>query len=88
MIKVNNLKYKGQNLRLIYILVMLTKFKTHLLSAVRTLRWCHEILSGPGVDELLCFLIALLNSTLEKGGYLKRSFIEILSSRCKLTCQF
>ena len=35
------------------------------LSLSMTLRWLHDNLSGPGVEELLQLAIALLNSSLE-----------------------
>ena len=31
------------------------------------MRWLHESLLGPGVDKLLYLVIALMNSSLEKG---------------------
>jgi len=33
------------------------------------LRWLHDSLSSPGVEELLQLAIALLNSTLENSAY-------------------
>jgi len=47
---------------LMYILAILRRY---LLSLMTALRCFHEIQSGPGVDELLCLVMALLNSSLK-----------------------
>jgi len=43
--------------------------------------------SGPGMDELLYFLIVLVNFALEKDGYLNKSFDRTSLSKHKLICQ-
>jgi len=59
------LKWKGQNPRLIHVLAMLMIMLKQTLSLSMTLRWLHDNLSGPGVEELLQLAIVLLNSSLE-----------------------
>ena len=87
-IDVDFLKYEGQNPRLIQTFAILTKLVIYLLLVIRTLRWHHEIWSEPGVDKLLQFLIASMNSTLKKVSYLDRGFKRILSNNCMLIFQF
>jgi len=43
------------------------------------LRWLYNSLSGPGVEELLQLVIALLNSTLENKAYKEDDLSTILS---------
>ena len=50
---------------LMYVLVILTILRRHLSSLITALRCFHEIQSGPGVDELLHLVMALLNSSLK-----------------------
>ena len=79
-INVNNLKYKGQCPRLIQALAMLIIKVKQLLLLIIHFRIFHEILSSPGADELLYLLMAFLNSSFEKGFYMKTGFEEILSN--------
>jgi len=88
MIDVNFLKCEGQNLNLIQVLVILTKLVIHLLSVIKNLRWFHNKWSGSGVDELLHFVIVLVNSVLEKDSHLGWGLDGILSSNCKLIWWF
>jgi len=54
-------------------------------SLINLLRSLHEILSGPGADKLLHLLIALLNSSFEKGAYSETGFDGISSKILVLT---
>jgi len=79
------LKCEGQNSRLMQVFAILMKLVMYLLLVIRTLKWHYEIWSGPGMDKLLQFLIALMNSTLKKVNHLNESFEGILSNNCMLT---
>ena len=81
MIDVKFLKCEGQKLRSIQIFVILTKLVMQLLSVTRILRQHHEIWSGSGIDKLLQFLIALMNSTVEK-------LATLIKVKCMLISQF
>ena len=63
----NVLKYNGQCPRLIYVLVMLTIFSKYLLWLTISLKCFYKILSSLEVDKLLYFIMAIMNSSLEKG---------------------
>ena len=52
-----------------------------LLSVTGILRQHHEIWSGSGIDKLLQFLIALMNSTVEK-------LATLIKVKCMLISQF
>jgi len=69
---------------LIYTLTMLMR---HLLSLTTALRCFQETWSGLEVNELLHLSMALLNSLLEKGGYIKVGFNKI-SKIYKLIWQY
>jgi len=51
----------------------------YIVSLITALKCFHEILSGPGIDELLHLSIALLNSSFEKSGHSNIGFKEISS---------
>ena len=57
-----------------HILVISKILVKHLSSLMTTLRCFHKIQSSPEVDKLLYLIIALLNSSLEKKGYLHICF--------------
>ena len=67
------LKWDGQWPKLIHILAILTMFSKYLSSLMISLRCFHEILSSPGADKLLHLLIAIMNSSLEKGFHIEYS---------------
>ena len=71
MIDEDNLKCKGQYLRLIQKLVILMMLSKHFSFLMTSLRCFHEIQSGLGVDKLLHLLMAIINSFLEKEYYTK-----------------
>jgi len=60
----------------------------YLLSLTTALRYSQKMWSGPEVDKLLHLLIADLNSSLEKGGYVMIGFDGSLSKKSRLICQF
>ena len=62
------LKCKSQNLNLKHVLVILIILAKHNLSLVMYLRYLHDNLSEPEVDELLHLTIALMNSSSEKDS--------------------
>ena len=62
-IKLDVLKCDGQCPELIHILVMLIKIFRYKQLLTMTLRCLHNILLGPGVNELLHLKIVLLNSS-------------------------
>jgi len=58
---------------------MLMKFLRHILLMTMTLRCFHDNLSGPRVNELLHFMMELLNSSSEKGIHIVMSLFRISS---------
>ena len=58
------------------VLVMLTILNRHLSSSTTILRCLQEIQSGPGLDELLHFVITFLNSSFKKVSHSKGDFIQ------------
>jgi len=66
MIEDDSLKWAGQYPNLIHILVLLIKLLKYFLFLTADFRYFHEIWSSLEVDKVLYFLIALLNSSLEK----------------------
>jgi len=56
-----------------------------MLSLTINLRYFHNILSEPGVDELLYLAIALLNSLVEKEGHFFTGLDEISFKMSVLT---
>jgi len=85
---INNdiLKYNSQYSKLIYTLVMLTKFFKHILSLMITLRCFQDILSRLGIDKLLQLAIELSNFLLENKAYVIAGLIEILFNMLELIC--
>ena len=61
------LKWLSQYPRLIQVLAILMMLLRHSSYLRMVLRWFHDSLSGPDVEELLQLSIAHLNSSLEKG---------------------
>jgi len=57
---------------------MLTMMFKHKLSLTTYLRCFHETVSGPGINKLLHFMIALLNSSFNKDVH---SNLEGISSK-------
>jgi len=78
---INNkdLKYNGQYSELLHTLAILMIFFKHSVLLTTTLMYFYKILLEPGADELLYFLIALVNSSFEKESYINNSFDGILS---------
>ena len=85
---INNdiLKYNSQYSKLIYTLVMLTKFFKHVLSLMITLRCFQNILSRLGIDKLLQLAIELSNFLLENKAYIIAGLVEILFNMLELIC--
>ena len=79
-IDVNVLKCKGQCPKLIWTLAMLIIELKHISSLIICLSIFHEILLGPGADELLHLLMAFLNSSLENGFHSETGFKGISSN--------
>ena len=67
MIDIKVLKWEGQKCISKHVLAMSIIFDRQTESLTMILRWYHESLLGPGIEELLLLRIALLNSTFEKG---------------------
>jgi len=84
-IEVDILKYNGQWLKSVHILVILTMLDRHLLLFITTLRYLQETQSGPRVDKLLYFLITFLNSSFD---YSNKDFKGISSNKHIFTWQF
>jgi len=63
---------------------MLTILMRHSSCLRMDLRWFHNNLSGPGIDELLQLLIAFLNSSLENSTQ-KDGDLSIISSRTSMS---
>jgi len=82
------LKWAGQWPKLIQVFTILTIFIRHSLCLRIDLRWFHNSLSSPGVDELLQFLIAHLNSSLENSAQKDGDLLLILSRTSMLICQW
>ena len=71
------LKYNSQYPKSIHILAILMIFFKQSIY-LTTLRYFHEELSRLRVDKLLHLLMALVNSSFEKGGQINDSFNRIL----------
>ena len=67
-IVVDLLKCKGQYFNSIHALVILMIILRQSSSLRIILRWLHDNLSSPRVEELLQLIMACLNSSLEKAG--------------------
>ena len=77
----NVLKWEGQWPRLIQVLAILIIFQRHSWFWMMILIYLQDNLSGLGVDILLYFKIALLNSSSEKGFQLVVDMLGISSSK-------
>ena len=82
----DTLKCNSQCPKLIQALVMLTIISKHLLFLTTHSRCFHEILSGPGADELLHLLIVIINSFLEKEFHSEYCLDGSFSNKDSLTC--
>jgi len=79
------LKWDGQNPKLIQVLTILMILLKQSLSLRIVLRWLHNNLSGPDVEELLQLTIALLNSSLENRVHEKDDLSATSSRMLMLT---
>ena len=77
---VDLLKCKDQYPNSIQVLAMQIMLFKHSLSLRMILRWLHDNLSRPGVETLLQFVMAILNSSFENGGQGEVS-LSMISSR-------
>ena len=68
---VDLLKCSSQWPSSIHVFMMLMMLVKQLLCLRMDLRWCHDSLSGPGVEELLQLLITILNSSLKNSNQKK-----------------
>ena len=84
MINKEILKYKGHISKLMHILAILAILVRHLSFLMTILRYFYEIKSSVEVDKFLYLVMALLNFSLEKGGYLHICFNKIFSKRLGL----
>jgi len=75
------LKCNGQWPKIIYALAILMKFLRHVLSLTITLRCFPDNFLGPGVNELLYFVIELFNSSSENGIYFVTGLFGISSNK-------
>ena len=74
------LKWDSQKPKSMHALAILMILSKQTLSWRTILRWLHDNLSGPGVEELLQLVMAILNSSLENRAHEKDNFATILSS--------
>ena len=88
MIEDEILKCNGQWSKLIYTLVILMKFLRQVLLLTIILRYFQDNLSGPGVNELLHFIIELLNSSSENSINFVIGLFGISSNKSRLIWQF
>jgi len=79
MIDDDDLKCNDQCSKSMHALAILTKFFKHSVFLTTTLRYFYKTISRPRVDELLYLLVALVNSSFEKGGSVNDSFDKSLS---------
>ena len=84
MMELDVLKCNGQYPKLMHTLAILMKFLRYKQSLMMTLRYLHDSLSGPRVNELLHLMIALLNSSSENGIYVIIALFGISSNNFKL----
>ena len=84
----NVLKCISQWPILIHALAILMKFLKHILLLIITLRYLQDNLLGPGVNELLHFVIGLLNSSLEKEVHFVIGLFGISPNKSRLIWQF
>ena len=82
------LNWCGQTSYLMQVFAMQTIFSRHSLSAIRGLRYLHDIWSGLGVEDGEHLTMASLNSCFEKGGHSIVSFCDNSLMRLVLTGRF
>jgi len=82
--ELNILKCDSKYPKLMHTLVMLMKLLKHMLSLIITLRCLHDNLLGSRVNELLYFIIKLLNSSLENSIHIVTGLFRILSNKSRL----
>jgi len=82
------LKWDGQNPRSIQALAILIILLKQLSSLRMVLRWLHNSLSSPSVEELLQLVMALLNSSLENGVHKEGDLSAISLRMLMLTWQW
>ena len=82
------LKCDGQWPKIIYALAILMKFLRHVLSLIITLRCFQDNLLGLEVNELLHFVIEILNSSSENGIYFVTGLFGISSDNFRWIWQF
>ena len=80
-IDVKTLKCNSQWPNSIHILAILMNFLKYAASLTILLRCFYNNLSGSGINELLYFMIALINSSSENKLYLVTFLLEISSSK-------
>ena len=86
MIDIEILKWEGQKHISKHTLAMSMIFDRQTELLMMILRWCHESLLGPGMEELLQLKIAFLNSTFEKESQPSDLLSWSSSSRLKSIC--
>ena len=87
MMDIETLKCDGQWPNLIYVLAISMSFLRHATSLTHLLRCLQNNLSGPGVDELLHFVIVLVSSSSKNGPYFVTCLLGISFSKSELTWQ-
>jgi len=88
MMDIETLKYNGQWPKLMHISAMLMNFLRHAASLTILLRCLHNNLSDSEVNELLHFLIELMNSSFENSFHIVVGLIGISSSKLMLIWWF
>jgi len=66
MMVIETLKYKGKCHDSMHVLAMLINFLRYAIFLTYLLRYLHDNLSSPGVNELLHLAIVIVNSSSEK----------------------
>ena len=84
-IDIETLKYNSQWPNLMQVLAISMSFLRHTISLTYLLRCLHNNLSSSGVDKLLYFAIALVNSSSENRPYFITYLLGISSSKFKST---
>ena len=82
------LKWLGQYPKSIQVFAIFIMLVRQSLCFRTDLRWLHDNLSGPGVDELLQLLIVILNSSFENGAQTVTCLFPISSKTLMSTCQW
>ena len=80
---VETLKCNGQCSNMMHALAISMNFLRQTVSLTHLLRCLHNTLSGSGIDELLYFAIALMNSSSKKGLYFSTGLLSNSSSKFK-----